>query len=123
LGLFLLRVAAGSAALGEGAAFLAGRGDAAIFDVAAGLTACVIAMALLIGLFTPAAGLLAAAGTTMALLAIIPLPPAHLLDDGVAASLMLAISMSIVLLGPGALSIDSYLFGRREILIPCETRK
>jgi uncharacterized membrane protein YphA (DoxX/SURF4 family) len=80
-------------------------------------------VALLVGLFTPAAGLLAAGGSAMLLVPMaLPLAP-HLLDDGVAAAMMIAISMSIVLLGPGALSIDSYLFGRREIVIPCDTRK
>jgi uncharacterized membrane protein YphA (DoxX/SURF4 family) len=79
-------------------------------------------MALLVGLFTPAAGLLAAAGTAILLLSNVPTPPAHPLNDVVAAAMMLTIAIAIALLGPGALSIDSYLFGRREIVIPCESR-
>jgi uncharacterized membrane protein YphA (DoxX/SURF4 family) len=34
---------------------------------------------------------------------------------------MAAISVAVVLLGPGAFSLDAHLFGRREIIIP-ETR-
>ena len=43
------------------------------------------------------------------------LGPRHL--DGVLA----VISVAIALLGPGAYSLDGYLFGRREIVIPPRT--
>jgi uncharacterized membrane protein YphA (DoxX/SURF4 family) len=39
------------------------------------------------------------------------------LDDRLAMALVMTIALAIVLLGPGAYSLDSYLFGRREIVI------
>ena len=38
--------------------------------------------------------------------------------DSVAALLLMADAVALVLLGPGALSLDAWLFGRREILLP-----
>jgi uncharacterized membrane protein YphA (DoxX/SURF4 family) len=121
LGLLLLRIAAGSAAVAEGAAFLVDRSGAVVFSLAAGFIGGASGMALLLGLFTPAAGVLAAGGCVCLLLSILPSPSWDVLGDRVAASMMLAVSAAIVLLGPGALSIDSYLFGRREIVIPSDT--
>ena len=38
--------------------------------------------------------------------------------DRIAALIVLAIAVALALLGPGAHSMDAYLFGRREIIIP-----
>ena len=38
--------------------------------------------------------------------------------DRVAAILVIVDGLALALLGPGAHSIDAYLFGRREIIIP-----
>ncbi len=39
-------------------------------------------------------------------------------DKTLAAFYLVVISISIILLGPGAFSLDARLFGRREIIIP-----
>lgn len=39
------------------------------------------------------------------------------LNDRLAMALVVTVALAIVLLGPGAYSLDSYLFGRREIVI------
>ena len=38
--------------------------------------------------------------------------------DRLAATLVIVDGLALALLGPGAHSIDAYLFGRREIIIP-----
>jgi uncharacterized membrane protein YphA (DoxX/SURF4 family) len=52
------------------------------------------------------------------------LPPAapNLFDATLPAILVVVIAAGIVLLGPGALSVDARLFGRREIIIPPSSR-
>ncbi|HEY6851203.1 MAG TPA: hypothetical protein VI320_33955 [Terracidiphilus sp.] len=70
------------------------------------------------GFVTPAASAAATVGYLTAGVA------SFLMTDGnnhigpVAAFNLAAISAALVLLGPGAFSIDARLFGRREIIIP-----
>ena len=46
----------------------------------------------------------------------LPRRPTIFADDA-AAALVVMVAVAIALLGPGAYSLDSYLFGRREIVI------
>ena len=48
----------------------------------------------------------------------LPVAPAGPLLDRVGALCVAAVAAALVLLGPGALSLDARLFGRREIGIP-----
>jgi hypothetical protein len=45
-----------------------------------------------------------------------------LLDTKWIVALVLAVAAAVVPLGPGALSLDARLFGRREIIIPRSPR-
>jgi hypothetical protein len=47
-----------------------------------------------------------------------PPPEASGLVDRLAAVILLVDAAALALLGPGALSLDARLFGRREIIIP-----
>jgi hypothetical protein len=78
---------------------------------------------LLVGLLTPAAGIVVAVGSGCVALSLLAPPSWHFLGDEVAAALLMAVGIAVVLLGPGAFSIDSYLFGRREIVIRGEGRR
>ena len=85
---------------------------------AAGLLAIVGGAALVIGFLTPIAG----AAVAVAGIGIVlwwPLPTRPFLFDGrLAAALVVVMAGAVVLMGPGALSLDAKLFGRREITIP-----
>jgi hypothetical protein len=47
-------------------------------------------------------------------------PASNLLVDKMAAFFLIADAAALALLGPGAHSMDAYLFGRREIIIQSE---
>jgi putative oxidoreductase len=106
-GLLVLRLAVGGMLLANGIAWLAAapqrNGTApAIVGIAAGLL-------MLIGLWTPVGSVLAVISQSWTLLV-----------GGVmlqTAILLLSISVAVAMLGPGAWSIDSLLFGRRRLKI------
>ena len=88
---------------------------------AASAAACVAIAAgvlLLIGFLTPFAGILLGLGGGAILLSILSAPDPNLLDSRVSMVFVVVVAAAIVFLGPGALSLDSRLFGRREIIIP-----
>lgn len=68
---------------------------------------------ILVGCLTPLAGMGLAGGLTVAQYVSAPREPPDL-------SLVLLVGgcLALVLLGPGAWSVDAWLFGRREIVIP-----
>jgi uncharacterized membrane protein YphA (DoxX/SURF4 family) len=73
---------------------------------------------LTIGFLTPIAGILGALGGLLVVLSIVPgcsSPLSHSVD---ALFLMGVILVEILLTGPGAYSIDSRIFGLREVIIP-----
>lgn len=67
---------------------------------------------------TPIVGMLVALVSAGISLPWFPAPNPHLLDSWLVTVLVVVMAASIVFLGPGAFSLDSRLFGRREIFIP-----
>ncbi|HEX7828066.1 MAG TPA: hypothetical protein VF787_00340 [Thermoanaerobaculia bacterium] len=100
-GLLLLRVAAGFALLMRGFALFVAH-DATAGAIAIAVLALMAGVSLLAGFMTPIAG-------AIAVIASVNTTP--LIDTAI-------ISAALILLGPGAFSIDARLFGRREITIP-----
>ena len=110
VGLLLLRVLVGYSLIAQGVAYVQMPADSLVMWCLAALT-FVGAAFLLVGLMTPFVALLVAVGGIAF----------ALYDDygGYAATInLIALSIAIGLLGPGAFSLDARMFGRREITIP-----
>jgi uncharacterized membrane protein YphA (DoxX/SURF4 family) len=107
----MLRAAVGISAVIHGinciraAAWLAG-----IAEFAAGIL-------LIIGLLTPLAGFVVAIGAAAVAFSPSASSP-NLIEARWMNISLVVIATAIVLVGPGAISIDSLLFGRRRIVIP-----
>jgi uncharacterized membrane protein YphA (DoxX/SURF4 family) len=114
-GLLLLRVVAGGAAGFQGAVYLAAAPTAAAWIV--GSMTAISGVSLVAGFLTPGAGVVAGLGTIAIASRIDPDATSSVIDL-LPALFVLADALALVLLGPGALSMDAHLFGRREIIIP-----
>jgi uncharacterized membrane protein YphA (DoxX/SURF4 family) len=115
-GLLLLRAVAGGAAVSQGTTYVSTNGEPTTAWALGGL-ALLSGIGLGVGLLTPGA----AAGVTVSTLAI----AATAATPGVAgsatgwpsAAFVAVDALALAMLGPGAYSIDAWLFGRREILV------
>jgi uncharacterized membrane protein YphA (DoxX/SURF4 family) len=116
-------VVVGVSAAIEGNAYLAGADAAALPTSAAGLLAIVSGASLLIGFRTPAATALAGLSIVAFAVYSIPVPGASLLVDRPGAMCVSGAAAALFLLGPGALSLDARLFGRREIVFPHDSHQ
>ena len=107
----------------QGATSLGGQANAdeLTMTMALGVVAIISGASLMIGFLTPAAGALAG----MALISIplsLPSTTSDLVVDRTGAGILAAVAVAVVLIGPGALSVDARLFGRREITFPHDAR-
>jgi len=114
------RIAALRAAIGGSLLVLGGTHlvpQAGGWSLAIGLVAAVSGASLLIGFLTPLGVLAGLVAIGLAL--VWPSPACRALPNGKLAALLLAVfTAAVALLGPGAISLDARLFGRREINIP-----
>ena len=104
-GLLALRIASGGYLLTNGIAAIAASGSRSAGLLA--LTSTIPGGLLLIGLWTPVAGILAALLEALMILITIEKP-----KEGI---LLICVFAAIAMLGPGCWSIDSVLFGRRRL--------
>jgi uncharacterized membrane protein YphA (DoxX/SURF4 family) len=122
-GLLLLRFAVGAVLITQGIAYLGDKHEPGLVVLAMMLVMSLLGLLLLIGLltrFVAIAALLATLGSISSLLPITRVGP---LVTPTAAALAAVIAVAVTCLGPGALSIDARLFGRREIIIPTNLSK
>jgi uncharacterized membrane protein YphA (DoxX/SURF4 family) len=77
---------------------------------------------LLIGFLTPVAGILVGLVSIGSAFSWLPAPAPNLFDARLSIVFATIMVAAIVLLGPGAFSLDARLFGRREIIIPHGSR-
>ena len=105
-------------ALAQGTFYLTGSSSPAVSGWISGLLAIAGGASLLLGFLTPLGGAIAALGCAGTMLAWFPVPASNLIELRLSAILLIVVACAIILLGPGAISIDARLFGRREIIIP-----
>ncbi len=113
-GLLLLRITAGSTAVLDALGYF----DAPPVTIAVGLLLASSGALLLLGFLTPLAATVACVSLGAVGLSWLPPPVPNLAGDGLTLVLILAVNAAVLLLGPGAFSVDSHLFGRREIVLP-----
>jgi len=114
----MLRAAVGGTATTFGALYLSGLMDRTPEVWTVALTLAGAGVALLIGFITPLASLVVGVCIAGIAFSWIPAPPFAVLGARLAGLVIVATAAGIALLGPGAFSLDGYLFGRREIVIP-----
>ena len=114
----MLRLAVGTTAAFDGVAYSASPEAATRGTVLVAVMLTLAGVALIAGWFTPAAGVLLTAGELCRILAIVPVHGLDLLQGDPAILLRASVALALTMLGPGAHSIDAYVFGRREITIP-----
>ena len=115
LALLLLRLVVGGAASSQAWLLITANHGAVNSSVVVALLAFVVGLALIVGFMTPIASVLLSAGGL--LLMVDSSVPGHLLlfESGVARLEFVVMSAALISLGPGALSLDARLYGRREI--------
>jgi len=117
-GLIFLRLAIALNAMSSGVGALVGSSSDAIGVWAVGSLAIAVGAAIFVGFLTPAASAAATVGYLVTGLSSLLMTKANHHINTLAAFNLAAISAALVLLGPGAFSLDARLFGRREIIIP-----
>lgn len=73
---------------------------------------------LLVGFYTPIAALIATICVAAAADSLFPAAAINLFGERFAAILSMTVLIAVLLLGPGAFSVDGRRYGRREIIIP-----
>jgi uncharacterized membrane protein YphA (DoxX/SURF4 family) len=113
--LLLLRLVVGGAADSQAWLLITASHGAVNTSIVVALPAFITGLALIIGFMTPIASVLLSIGGLF--LAVESSVLGHLLlfESGIARLEFIAISAALTALGPGALSLDARLYGRREI--------
>jgi uncharacterized membrane protein YphA (DoxX/SURF4 family) len=113
--LLLLRLVVGGAATLQAWLLITANHGAVNTSVVVTLLAFVTGVALIIGFMTPIASVLLGAGGLLLTLGYGVAVHLSLFESGMARLEFIVISAALVFLGPGALSLDARLYGRREI--------
>jgi len=77
---------------------------------------------LLVGFLTPVAGVFVSIYGLGVAISWISVPAVNVFDSKMGSAEIIAMSVAVALIGPGAYSLDARLFGRREIVIPPVSR-
>ena len=106
----------------EGVVYL-NTGDTPSFKVIAlGVILLATGACVLAGLLTPLACIFTILGSIGIGLSWLPVPEPNALSGNLVVVNLVVMAIAIGVLGPGAFSLDSRMFGRREIVIPPSAR-
>jgi uncharacterized membrane protein YphA (DoxX/SURF4 family) len=122
LGLLLLRITVAVATVLQFGLYFSSPADSTIWNWVIGLVGVAVGTSLLIGFLTPVAGIILVLGRIGIALSWIPAPAPNVFATGLAGIDLVVMASTIVMVGPGAISLDARLFGRREIIIPDTSR-
>jgi len=117
-GLLLLRLAMGAVLIAQSFAYFGDKRELGFSAVVLATVVTAVGFALLIGFMTRFVALAAAIVGAGAAFAWLPKSSIGPLVTPATATLATVIAVAVICLGPGALSLDARLFGRREIVIP-----
>jgi uncharacterized membrane protein YphA (DoxX/SURF4 family) len=120
MALLLLRLVFATALLVQGTYYLREPGLTPA-AAALGLIALGAGALLLLGLLTPVVGAVAGLAGIGVACSLLPACTRPVFNSGIPLVFAGAILVAIIVLGPGAFSVDARLFGRREIIIPRRT--
>jgi len=118
VGLLVLRLVVSLSLLIQGAAYLSDWGKLAVDGLIGQILSLSAGVGLLAGILTPAISLLVVLVGIGYGFSWIPSPTANLFNTRLAVIHLIALGLALFCLGPGAFSLDAWLFGRREIHIP-----
>ncbi len=118
VGLLLLRAAIGLTGTLEGVWFVADRARPPLEAWGIGLALAGSGVLLLIGFLTPIASAAVCLVSAAMGASWFPTPTANPFNGPLPMALLVAVAAAVALLGPGSLSLDCRMFGRREIIIP-----
>jgi uncharacterized membrane protein YphA (DoxX/SURF4 family) len=121
IGLVLLRSVIGFTTAWQGVLYLATRDAGAGVRIVGGL-AVLTGILLVAGFRTRLVSFLIAFGIAFISLCTFPMPTQDLFDRVLPTLFAETMSMTVAFLGPGAFSVDAWLYGRREIIIPWPSR-
>ena len=116
-GLLLLRTVVGVTAAFEGGALVQERSAAPLAWVVC-LVLAGAGLAMVIGTFTPISSALVVILNGLQAVHSLGLPTSEFFENKPAIFFVVIMSITAMLLGPGAFSLDARMFGRREIVIP-----